>query len=785
MKVRTLKQKWKKIFDPCEWQMRLLGLKECAEDGKRGLVLIQIDGLSRPDLRAALKNKHMPFLKRLIRREHYDIWPLFSGIPSNTPAFQGELFFGQHPCVPAFQFFDKKKETVFTMFEKNSAAEIEKRMLEHDPGLIDGGSSYANIFSGGAAESHICASTADIGNSARAWNPYSMLVGFIFNPIAMIRGIVLCVGEVILAFVDFVRGFVKGQDFMMELLFIITRVFSSILVRDVATAHAQMDIYRGLPVVHVNYFGYDEQAHRRGPSTRFAYWSLSGIDKSIKRIWNQALNATCRHYDVWIYSDHGQEKVTPFTKLSGQSIVHAVKEIYEEMQGLEKTAGVYGNKNASWGDTVMGTRRFTSGKKPEEKDKPLVTTLGPIAQVYFPMQLSDEKKKDFAQRLLHKYPMVPLAVVPLLNGEAEYLRDDKIYRLPENKAEVLGAKHPYLDETVGDLENVVRLENRGDILIFGWSAGKEAVSFSNENGAHAGLGPRETQAFALLPADAPLQRKTCRLRARDLREAALIYMRKIKPAAKKTSSLTEIRDPSTLRVLSYNVHSCLGTDGILSAERIARVISKSDPDIVCLQELDAGRRIKGADQASSIARELEMHFHFHPVCGGELQCFGNAILSRHPLTLLRAEKLPTLHGSPFSEPRGILWVEAEFQGQPVHILNTHLSLWGPELRLQIEKLLGPEVLGHSSLAKNAILCGDFNLTPDSRYFTNISAHFQSPYMNGEGSQSYNTWTSQWPLRRLDYILMKGDLQGKMVPLPRTKLEILASDHLPIAADFKF
>lgn len=779
------KEKWQDFFNPCHWQMRMLGLKLCEEEkGRRGLVLIQIDGLSHPDLQRALKRRHMPFLSRLIKTEHYEMRPMFSGIPSNTPAFQGELFFGQHPCVPAFQFLDKKKESVFTMFEKNSAGEIEKRLMERDPGLIAGGSSYANIFSGGAAESHICASTADLGNSAKAWNPYSLLISFIFNPYAMVRGVVLCAGEILLAFVDFIRGFVKGQDFLMELLFILTRVLSSILIRDVATAHAQMDIYRGVPVVHVNYFGYDEQAHRRGPSTRFAYWSLSGIDKSIRRIWNQAAKARARHYDVWVYSDHGQEKVTPFTNLSGCSVSQAVRETFEEFMGGEKTVFKNGEKNESWGDTVMGTPRAQAGRKKREENKPLVTTLGPIAQVYFPAPLSDNQKKDFARKLLEKYPMLPLAVVPLLNGTAEYHKNGQVYRLPEDKKEILGAEHPYLEETSADLEKLMRHESRGDVVIFGWSAGKESISFSNENGAHAGLGPRETQAFTLLPADAPLQKTSGTMRAIDLREAALILMKKVKPASKVRQS-SQARGPSVLRVLSYNAHSCLGTDGILSPERIARVIAKSDPDIVALQELDAGRRIKGADQAAAIARELEMHFHFHPVCGGELQCFGNAILSRYPLTLVRAERLPTLSHSQFLEPRGILWAEVQFQGKPVHILNTHLSLWAPELKLQLQKLLGPELLGHPELARDVILCGDLNITPDSKFFKTLSHHLKTPDAEGKSPQNLNTWTSQWPLRRLDHILMRGDLKGKILTLPRTRLESSASDHLPIAADFEF
>jgi hypothetical protein len=50
-----------------------------------------------------------------------------------------------------------------------------------------------------------------------------------------------------------------------------------------------------------------------------------------------------------------------------------------------------------------------------------------------------------------------------------------------------------------------------------------------------------------------------------------------------------------LRILTYNVHRCMGMDGKLSPERIARVIARHTPDVVALQEPDVGReRIAGS-----------------------------------------------------------------------------------------------------------------------------------------------------------------------------------------------
>ena len=67
------------------------------------------------------------------------------------------------------------------------------------------------------------------------------------------------------------------------------------------------------------------------------------------------------------------------------------------------------------------------------------------------------------------------------------------------------------------------------------------------------------------------------------------------------------------RILTYNVHRCVGVDGRLSPERVAEVIAAADPDIVALQEVDVRRaRTGGIDQAEVLARELGMQMHFHP-----------------------------------------------------------------------------------------------------------------------------------------------------------------------------
>jgi hypothetical protein len=93
-------------FSRSEWGIRLAGLsKSTGAESDPGLVMIQVDGLSQAQLEAALKKGKMPFLNRLIQQEGYRLHTHFPGVPTSTPAIQGELFYGVKRVVPATKQF--------------------------------------------------------------------------------------------------------------------------------------------------------------------------------------------------------------------------------------------------------------------------------------------------------------------------------------------------------------------------------------------------------------------------------------------------------------------------------------------------------------------------------------------------------------------------------------------------------------------------------------------------------------------------------------------------------
>lgn len=241
---------------------------------------------------------------------------------------------------------------------------------------------------------------------------------------------------------------------------------------------------------------------------------------------------------------------------------------------------------------------------------------------------------------------------------------------------------------------------------------------------------------------------------------------------------------SRLRVMTYNAHSCVGTDRRLDPARLAEVIAAYEPDIVALQELDmARRRSRQEDQASLIAEQVGMKFHFHPALRVGDEMYGDAILSRHPLELIHAGELPTVRSVLAFETRGALWVQVHVAGRKIQFLNTHLGLSGRERAAQITALLGPEWLGHRECRDPVILCGDFNALPNSSPHRRMCGRLRDAHRHAAAA-GRPTFPSKFPLLRLDYVFVSADLRVLEVQAPSTPLTKVASDHLPVIVDLE-
>ena len=236
-----------------------------------------------------------------------------------------------------------------------------------------------------------------------------------------------------------------------------------------------------------------------------------------------------------------------------------------------------------------------------------------------------------------------------------------------------------------------------------------------------------------------------------------------------------------LRILTYNVHRCIGRDGKLMPERIAAAIAELNPDVVALQELDVGcARTGHADQVSLIADALAMSQLFHPICRRGEELYGHALLSRHPLRLIRAAALPTLKRRVALEPRGALWASFDFAGRSVQVLTSHFGLFHRERLAQADALASPEWLSHPHCKSPVIVCGDFNSPPGTRTLRRLKAIVRDPFP--WRSWPMGTFPSGLPLLRLDHVLLCPAWKVHNVGVARNRLTRIASDHLPVLAE---
>ena len=172
----------RRVFTRNEWAIWLLGLKRHeGQPTERGLILVQIDGLSEVELKRALRDNQMPFLKSLIEKEHYKTHAFYSGLPSSTPAVQAELYYGVKTAVPAFSFRDHKTGRLARMFTNDIAGKVEERIQGNQVGLLEGGSSYSNIYGGGANDVYFCATSFGWSAFFRTLNPLNLLFVMLLN----------------------------------------------------------------------------------------------------------------------------------------------------------------------------------------------------------------------------------------------------------------------------------------------------------------------------------------------------------------------------------------------------------------------------------------------------------------------------------------------------------------------------------------------------------------------------------------------------------------------------
>lgn len=241
---------------------------------------------------------------------------------------------------------------------------------------------------------------------------------------------------------------------------------------------------------------------------------------------------------------------------------------------------------------------------------------------------------------------------------------------------------------------------------------------------------------------------------------------------------THKKDIQTLRVATYNIHKCRGLDQRVLPERIAEVLDELDADVIALQEVMGRGGGERQDQARYVAEKL----NYHPVFGENRRhngaAYGNLLLSRLPILDFWNYDITTFG----REPRGVLRADVKLKnGEVLHLFNVHLGTAYRERREQARGLVGERILRNEDLAGARIVMGDFNEWIPGQASRLLSAHFG---VHAAGARARRrTYPCVLPLLRLDHIYFDRGLNLQRLALHRSRKALIASDHLPLVAEF--
>lgn len=239
------------------------------------------------------------------------------------------------------------------------------------------------------------------------------------------------------------------------------------------------------------------------------------------------------------------------------------------------------------------------------------------------------------------------------------------------------------------------------------------------------------------------------------------------------------------RILSYNIHRAIGVDRRFRPERIVKIIANYDADIVLLQEVDEGApRSRELDLAKELA--IELGFPYRAV-GHNVTLrkgrYGNATLSRFPILSERNIDLTI----DLWKRRGCQHTAIALEGRHdrrLDVFNLHLGLSAGQRARQIELLARSSEMTALSPSAACLVGGDFNdwrslLVP----FLTQGMNFRSATDSATG-RPLLTYPSFFPRGPLDRIYFRGPLVLDSAYRCRQRLSRVASDHLPIVADFE-
>ncbi len=522
---------------------RQMGRPEVSPDGRRGFIVIQIDGLSYDYLVEAMERGYLPYLRRLVREEGWHLAPWYCGLPSTTPAVQAAILFGNREDIPGFRWYDKRERVAFVAKRPAQVQALQERLKAGRVGILLGGSSYVNMFDGDADLSLFTLSSIHPRLFLESVRGIGLLLIFLLSPLRVLRVLWLTVTGYLRALLWRLRAVLSHRPARPSgLLSPLLAAAVNALFTEVQTFGIILDIYRGVPSIYANYNAYDEVAHWFGPDDPAAFGVLRDIDRRIRQIDRARRRASGRRYDLFVLSDHGNAPSVPFSWQTGQTLGEFVaaqlgdvsldevfsrpgyaeakaRYLMEEMEGIEERLP------SAVGQVVRALRRSLGRRIPpdweaegynlERREDVVVRVSGPLAHIYFNVVARPLDLIEVAllyPHLLDRLMEMDLigwivgraggqAVVLGREGGRAVIADARVEVTPPDPLSPYGDR----DRVAREVYHLATSPRAGDLILMGGLLPDgRVVTFEEQVATHGGLGSGQERPFLLCDAGEPL-----------------------------------------------------------------------------------------------------------------------------------------------------------------------------------------------------------------------------------------------------------------------------------------
>ncbi len=510
------------------------------EGVRRGLLILQIDGLSHASLRRALLRGRMPAVSSLLARGTHQLHPWSCGLPSNTPAVQAGLFFGSRRDAPGYRWFDRDAGR-----SRSASTPEDLRLLEERAAaagrqpLLEGGSCINSFMTGGAAKRLMTVASQRDPSSPRGRDELTDFNLFWLSPFDYTKAMVAAVWDFATGLAWEALGRLGGRRprVRRSLRQFATRAVANALLREAAYFWIRQDLVRGVPVIYSNFVGYDEIAHYSGPDAYEALVSLSAFDRKLRRLLRLMRGGTPIAYDLVLLSDHGQSPSVPFRQLYGRTLESMVAEMTgpHPAQPAAAPAGTAyvsgllrelqsarpGGLSPAADRSRRTLERLSAGgadgpSPPPEHPTTVVCISGCLAHVYLRgrqrpalLQEIEAELPGLVERLA-SHPGIEFVAARLAPGAAVVIGADGVTDLGSGdvrgEADPLG---PYTDRQhwARELARLMECPSSGDLVLNGaLLPGGGVVVFEEQVSSHGGLGGNQTDPFVVAPASPALRK---------------------------------------------------------------------------------------------------------------------------------------------------------------------------------------------------------------------------------------------------------------------------------------